>query len=70
MEPRFLTRKQVCDLFRISESTLNRAVKAGQKPFDCGIRISPRRVIFPISIIDQADTNTKTELQTLASASL
>jgi predicted DNA-binding transcriptional regulator AlpA len=54
-EQRFLRRKEMAYMCHVSLSTLNRGIRDGEWPFSAYIRISPRRVVYPVSILREIE---------------
>jgi predicted DNA-binding transcriptional regulator AlpA len=51
----FITRKELAEICRCSLSTINRGIHAGRWPFSTFIRITPRRIVFPASIVKEIE---------------
>jgi hypothetical protein len=47
----FLSRKELASVCRVSLATLNRGIRDGRWPYSAYIRISPRRLVYPASLI-------------------
>jgi predicted DNA-binding transcriptional regulator AlpA len=52
MSEKYITRKELAYALKCSLSTIDRNIKARRLPFDQIIRLSPRRVVFPVSILE------------------
>jgi predicted DNA-binding transcriptional regulator AlpA len=59
MSELFINRKELAAFCGISLSTVNRGIRDNRWPFSAYIRISPRRLIYPRSILREIESRNK-----------